>query len=174
MKAKRPDWDEYFLNIAKAVSRRGTCLRRRFGAVIVKGNVMLSNGYVGAPRSTPNCIDIGYCLRDKLKIPSGLIYELCRSIHAEENSIINAARNGISVVGGTLYLYGEDIASGKIYPVPPCWRCKKAIINAGIVTVIVREEKGKTIYQVSDWIKDLDKNPDFYLEEQYKRIKELS
>lgn len=171
---KRPDWDEYFLNIAKAVSGRGTCLRRRFGAVIVKDNVALSNGYVGSPRNTPNCIDIGYCLRDKLNIPSGLLYELCRSIHAEENSIINAARNGISVVGAKLYLFGEDIATSKIYPVPPCWRCKKAIINAGIVEVYVKEEKGIKLYKVSKWIKEMKKDPDFYLKDQYQRIKKLS
>jgi dCMP deaminase len=119
-------------------------------------------------------VDIGYCLRDKLKIPSGLLYELCRSVHAEENAIINAARNGISVVGGTLYLYGEDIASDKIYPVPPCWRCKKAIINAGIVKVYVKEETGKKLYQVSSWIKDMKKDPDFYLKDQYEKIKKLS
>lgn len=174
MKIKRPDWDEYFLNIAKAVSRRGTCIRRRFGAVIVKNNVHISDGYVGAPRNTPNCVDIDYCLRDRLKIPSGLLYELCRSVHAEENSIINAARNGISVVGAKLYLYGEDIATGKIYPVPPCWRCKKAIINAGIVNVYVKEEKGKKLYKVSKWIKEMKKDPDFYLKDQYQRIKKLA
>ncbi len=174
MKGKRPDWDEYFLNIAKAVSRRGTCIRRRFGAVIVKDNVPISNGYVGSPRNTPNCIDIGYCLRDNLKIPSGLLYELCRSVHAEENSIINAARNGISVVGAKLYLYGEDVTTGKIYPVPPCWRCKKAIINAGIVEVYVKEEKAIKLYKVSKWIEDLKKDPDFYLREQYNRIREAS
>ncbi len=173
-KIKRPDWDEYFLNIAKAVSRRGTCIRRRFGAVVVKDNVHISDGYVGAPRGTPNCIDIGYCLRDKLKIPSGLLYELCRSVHAEENSIVNAARNGISVVGAKLYLYGEDIETGKIYPVPPCWRCKKAIINAGIVEVYVKEEKGKKLYKVSKWIEELKKDPDFYLKDQYKRIRKVS
>ncbi|HIE43974.1 MAG TPA: hypothetical protein EYP78_04160 [Candidatus Omnitrophica bacterium] len=168
---KRPDWDEYFLNIAKAVSRRGTCLRRRFGAVIVRDNVHISDGYVGSPRGTPNCIDIGYCLREQLQIPSGFLYEICRSVHAEENSIINAARNGVSVVGAKLYLYGEDIQSGKIYPVPPCWRCKKAIINAGIDEVIAKEEKGFKTYRVSNWMEDLNRDPDFYLKDQYEGIK---
>lgn len=167
---KRPDWDEYFLNIAKAVCGRGTCLRRRFGAVIVRDNVHISDGYVGSPRNTPNCIDVDYCLRDELKIPSGLLYEICRSVHAEENAIINAARNGVSVIGGKLFLYGEDIKTSRIYPVPPCWRCKKAIINAGIVEVIVKEEKGFKLYRVSDWIEGFNKDPDFYLKDQYKEI----
>jgi len=167
---KRPDWDEYFLGIAEAVSARGTCLRRRFGAIIVKDNVQVSSGYVGAPRRTPNCIDLGYCLREELKIPSGFMYEICRSVHAEENSIINAARKGVSVVGGTLYLYGEDIKTGKVYPVPPCWRCKKAIINAGIEKVVVKEKRGKKEFLGKDWVRALKKNADFYLKEQYEKI----
>jgi len=142
--ANRPNKDEYYLKIAEAVAGRGTCARRLVGAVIVKNDTIVSTGYVGAPRGEPNCIDMGVCLRQKHKVPSGTFYELCRSVHAEENAIINAARSGASILGGTLYLFSKP-RDANLYPnkqLPsalylPCYRCKKQIINAGLKEVVI-------------------------------------
>lgn len=143
----RPTKREHFFNRAKVVAERSTCLRRRVGAVIIdKEGVELSSGYVGAPRNTKHCIEIGKCLRMDLKIPSGQRYELCRSVHAEQNAIINAARTGASVVGGAMYIsseklegaYGNEGRERKIYG--PCIICKKEIVNAGLTAVYMREE----------------------------------
>ncbi len=145
---KRPDRLEHFLNRAEVVSEMSTCLRRRIGAIIVsKDDVELSSGYVGAPRTTAHCIDTGTCLRRELKIPPGERYELCRSVHAEQNAIINAARTGISIVGGEMYISSERIRDAydasrgehdKIYG--PCMICKKQIINSGLTMVHMREK----------------------------------
>jgi len=105
-KDKRLSKEQYYLNIAREVSKRGTCLRRNFGAVIVKEDQIISTGYSGAPRETPNCIDVGMCFREKMKIPSGTRYELCRGVHAEQNAIIHASR--FDMIGGTLYLVGIE------------------------------------------------------------------
>ena len=149
------------MNRAKVVAERSTCLRRRIGAIIVnKDGVELSSGYVGAPRNTEHCIDIGKCLRMDLKIPSGQHYELCRSVHAEQNAIINAARTGASIVGGEMYISSERMNYGysngnekdKIYG--PCIICKKEIINAGLTAVHMREEgvgeKSYTLEQIKE------------------------
>ena len=152
MPAKRPTKTEYYLNIAKEVSRRSTCLRRRFGAVILKDDQIISTGYAGAPRGAPNCIDIGKCLREELKIPPGERYELCRSVHAEANAIINAARAGVSVLGGTMYLYGENVKDGGIAEANPCKMCKRMLINAGIKEVVIKTQKGKKIFDVHEWV----------------------
>ena len=146
MKDSRPSLREHFLNRAKVVAERSTCLRRKVGAIIVKNGVQLSSGYSGSPRKMEHCIDIGNCLRRHLKIPSGQNYELCRSVHAEQNAIINAARNGISIFGAKMYIsskklknaYGPEDEIKKIYA--PCIICKKEIINAGLTTVYMREE----------------------------------
>ncbi len=151
---KRPSKIEYYLNIAKEVAQRSTCLRRRFGAVIVKDDQIISTGYVGAPRGAPNCIDLGICLRDKFNIPPGERYELCRSVHAEMNAIINAARAGVSLLGGTLYLYGEDVKSGEIVGKKPCKLCRRMIINAGLEKVIVKTKDGYDVYDVKKWIQE--------------------
>lgn len=144
---KRPRKHEHFLNRAKVVAERSTCLRRKVGAIIVsKDGVELSSGYSGAPRKTKHCTAIGNCLRIALQIPSGQQYELCRSVHAEQNAIINAARTGTSIVNGEMYIssqksnntYGKDVNNGKIYG--PCIICKKEIINAGLKKVHMREE----------------------------------
>ncbi len=144
---RRPDKHEHYLNRAKVAAERGTCLRRRVGAVIVKDDVEVSSGYVGAPRGTENCCDLRECLRIEAGIPSGRHYELCRSVHAEQNAIVNAARSGISVIGGEMYISSEkidgayrqeDLDHPKIYG--PCMICKKEIINAGLVSVHMREE----------------------------------
>jgi len=147
-KMRRPDKVEHFLNRAEVVSEMSTCLRRRIGAIIVsEDGVELSSGYVGAPRTTPHCIDTGTCLRRELKIPPGERYELCRSVHAEQNAIVNAARTGISIVGGEMYISSERIKGAydasrgehdKIYG--PCMICKKQIINAGLTRVHMREK----------------------------------
>lgn len=144
-KNQRPARCDHFLNRAKIAAERSTCLRRKIGAVIVKDGVELSSGYVGAPRGVEHCTDIGKCLRMELKIPSGQRYELCRSVHAEQNAIINAARIGMSIIKGTMYISSQrmkgaynDKEMGKIYG--PCMICKKEIINAGIKAVVVREE----------------------------------
>jgi len=144
---KRPEKFEHYLNRAKVAAERGTCLRRRVGAVIVKDDVEVSSGYVGAPRGTENCCDLGRCLRIEAGIPSGQRYELCRSVHAEQNAIVNAARSGIGIKDGEMYIssekiegaYGrDDLYKPKIYG--PCMICKKEIINAGIKAVHMREE----------------------------------
>ena len=126
---------EYYLNIARDVSKRGTCLRRNFGAVIVKNDEVISTGYTGAPRYRKNCCEIGSCIRQKLNVPRGERYELCRSVHAEMNAIISAARK--DMIDSTLYLYGEDATTGDPVENPaPCALCKRMIINAGIKEVI--------------------------------------
>jgi dCMP deaminase len=126
-KNDRPNWDEYFMDIAALVSKRSTCLRRGVGAVLVRDRRILSTGYNGAPSGMRHCLDVG-CLREQLNIPSGERHELCRGLHAEQNAIIQAAFHGVSVNGSTLYCTNH-----------PCVICSKMIINAGIVHVIVRE-----------------------------------
>jgi len=150
--SKRPDKTEYYLNIAKEVSRRSTCLRRRFGAVILRDDQIISTGYAGAPRGVPNCIDIGKCPREEANIPPGQRYELCRSVHAEANAIINAARAGVSVLGGAMYLYGENAKDGSIAEAKPCKMCKRMVINAGIKKVVVKTPDGKKAFSVDDWV----------------------
>ena len=161
LRRSRPDRHEHFLNRAKVVAERSTCLRRKVGAIIVnKDGVELSSGYSGAPRNTEHCIDIGNCLRMNLKIPSGQRYELCRAVHAEQNAIINAARTGFSIVDGEMYISSEKIKDAyrngdekdKIYG--PCIICNKAIINAGLTVVYMREEgvgeKSYTLGQIKE------------------------
>src|SRR5574344_2880702 len=132
---KRIDKINYYLDIAEATSERGTCLRRNFGAIIVNHDEIISTGYVGSPRGRKNCCDLGYCMREKLNIPRGERYELCRSVHAEQNAIISASRK--DMIGSTLYLYGLDSATGNAVPEPrPCTLCERMIINDGIKTVI--------------------------------------
>lgn len=142
----------YYLDIAESVLERGTCLRRNFGAIIVKNDEIISTGYVGAPRGRKNCCDLKYCTREKLNIPRGERYELCRSVHAEQNAIISAERN--KMIGSTLYLVGKDYNTGKyVENASPCALCKRMIINAGIDTVIVRDSKKKyTTLNVQDFI----------------------
>ncbi len=135
----RRDKINYYLDIAEMVAARGTCLRRNFGAIIVKNDQIISTGYVGAPRGRKNCCDLGYCTREKLKIPRGERYELCRSVHAEANAIIHASRQ--DMLDSTLYLVGKEYNTGEyVKGANPCSMCKRMIINAGISTVIVRDD----------------------------------
>ena len=152
MTAKRPSKIEYYLNIAEEVARRGTCLRRNFGAVIVHNDQIVSTGYTGAPRHTANCIDIGHCQREAMNVPSGERYELCRSVHAEMNAIIHARRS--EMLGGTLYLVGLSQKTGDyVENTEPCKLCKRVIINAGLERVVVRRgpERSEEIL-VQRWV----------------------
>ena len=121
----------YYLDIAEAVSGRGTCLRRNYGAIIVKNDEIISTGYVGAPRGRKNCCDMGRCVRTELNIPRGERYEVCRSVHAEANAIISASRH--EMLDSTLYLVGKDAKTGELVEnASSCSMCKRQIINAGI------------------------------------------
>ena len=148
----RRDKTNYYLDLADIVSQRGTCLRRRYGAVIVKNDEVISTGYVGAPRGRKNCSDLGYCIRQQLNIPRGERYELCRSVHAEANAIISAPRD--KMLGATLYLSGREMDSGEyIQKSNSCSMCKRMIINAGIKNVIVRDTHDEyRKIEVQDWI----------------------
>ena len=146
----------YYLDIAETVSERATCLRRRFGAIIVKNDVIISTGYNGAPRGRQNCTDLGFCMRENMGIPRGERYELCRSVHAEANAIIAASRE--NMLSSTLYMCCTDPMTGKVIGgVCSCMMCKRQIINAGIERVIIREDHELyTVYEVSDWVSDDD------------------
>ena len=148
----RTDKENYYLDIAETVAERGTCLRRNFGAIIVHNDEIVSTGYNGAPRGRKNCIDMGVCIREKLGIPRGERYEICRSVHAESNAIISAARR--DMIGSTLYLVGKDAKTGEyVENASSCSMCKRQIINAGIARVVIRLNKNAFIsVAVSDWI----------------------
>lgn len=124
MKNHRPDWDSYFMEIARIVAKRSTCIRRNVGSVVVKDKRILSTGYNGAPIHLRHCLDAG-CMRERLKIASGERHELCRGLHAEQNAIIQAAYHGVSINGA--HLYSTHL---------PCSICMKMIINAGIIKVL--------------------------------------
>lgn len=142
---ERTDKVNYYLNIAQEVAKRGTCLRRNYGAIIVKNDEIVATGYTGAPRGVENCCDRGVCQRQALNIPSGERYELCRSVHAEQNAIISAARK--DMIGATLYLTGLDAESGNINSAAECCSmCRRMIVNAGIDKVIIR--RNETDYDV--------------------------
>ena len=146
----------YYLDIAQTVAERSTCLRRMFGAIIVKDDVIVSTGYNGAPRGRKNCCDLGTCIRDELNIPRGERYEMCRSVHAEANAIIAAARE--RMLDAVLYMVCVSPVDGAIMPgTTSCMMCKRQIINAGISQVIVRDTKDDyRIINVSEWIEDDD------------------
>lgn len=148
----RIDKINYYLDIAEASLERGTCLRRNFGAIIVKNDEIISTGYTGAPRGRKNCCDLNYCLREKMNVARGERYELCRSVHAEQNAIISASRD--KMIGSDLYLVGKEQKTGEyVKNASPCMLCKRFVINAGIKRVIARETKDEyTIYNVEDWI----------------------
>lgn len=153
---ERLDKINYYLDIAETVSARGTCLRRNYGAIIVKNDEIISTGYTGAPRSRKNCIDLGYCRREKMNIPRGERYELCRSVHSEANCIISASRR--DMLDSTLYLVGKDAKTGELVKnATSCAMCKRMIINAGIKTVVVRDTKNEyRVIPTENWIKEDD------------------
>ena len=124
---ERPSWDEYFMDIARLVARRSTCLRRQVGAEMVKEKNILATGYNGTPSGITHCAVTG-CLREQLQVPSGERHELCRGLHAEQNAIIQAAKHGTNIEGATLYCTNQ-----------PCGICAKMIINAGITKLIFED-----------------------------------
>jgi len=150
----RPPKDIYYLDIAKAVAQRSPCIRRRFGAIIVKDDAIVSTGYNGPARGSVNCNEVG-CLKDVMDLPSYTGYDYCPAVHAEENALLNAARHGTSVMGGILYLYGERVDGNVTEEGRPCARCKRALINAGIKEVVTLTPDGSVKrYKVSDWAKE--------------------
>ena len=161
----RIDKTNYYLDIAQTVAERGTCLRRRFGAVIVKNDIIVSTGYAGAPRGRLNCCDRGVCIRQELNIPRGERYELCRSVHAEANALIAASRE--EMLGATLYMACIDAQTGELATgTTSCSMCQRLIINAGISTVVVRDTK--TEYRVIDVEKEwIEKDTSLTFHEGY-------
>ena len=153
---KRIDKTNYYLDIAETVLERSTCLRRWYGAIIVQNDEIISTGYNGAPRGRANCVDLNQCIRQEMQVPSGQRYELCRSVHAEANAIISAARR--DMVGSTLYLVGRDAQSGELLQdATSCSMCRRLIINAGIASIVIR--RGKTEFEeipVSLWVQNDD------------------
>ncbi len=151
---ERRDKINYYLDLAEVVAQRSTCLRRRYGAVIVQNDEVISTGYVGAPRGRKNCTDINFCIRSKMNVPRGERYELCRSVHAEANAIISSSRN--KMLGSTLYLVGIECDTGEyVENANSCSMCKRMIINAGIAHVIIRDTKDDyRIIHVQKWIEE--------------------
>ena len=144
--------ENYYLDIAETVLERATCLRRVYGAIIVKNDEIISTGYNGAPRGRKNCVDMGFCTREAMQVPRGQRYELCRSVHAEANAIISAARR--DMIGGTLYLVGRDAKTGALlHDTTSCAMCRRMIINSGLKRVVNRiGEDGITVVDVQEWI----------------------
>lgn len=151
--------ENYYLDIAQTVLERATCLRRVYGAIIVKNDEIISTGYNGAPRGRRNCVDMGYCTREAMKIPRGERYELCRSVHAEANAIISASRR--DMVGGDIYLVGRDARTGELLrDATSCAMCRRLIINAGLGRVIIRTGEGTfDVVEVCEWIEHDDSVP---------------
>lgn len=149
---ERRDKINYYLDLAEMVSQRSTCLRRHFGAVLVQNDEVISTGYSGAPRGRKNCTDLNYCVRQKLNVPRGERYELCRSVHAEANAIISSSRN--KMLGSTMYLVGIECDTGEyVENACSCSMCKRLIINAGVKHVIIRDTKEEyRIVNVQRWI----------------------
>ena len=135
---ERRDKINYYLDIAETVTERATCLRRCWGAVIVKNDEIISTGYNGAPRGRQNCTDLGYCIREKLNIPRGERYELCRSVHAEQNAIIQAGQD--RCMGSSMYIYGHNFI---------CILCKRFIVQAGIETIYLKKDDNSPIEVVT-------------------------
>lgn len=144
--------ENYYLDIAETVLERATCLRRIYGAIIVKNDEIISTGYNGAPRGRKNCVDMGFCTREALKVPRGERYELCRSVHAEANAIISASRR--DMVGGTIYLVGRNAQTGELLSdATSCAMCRRMVINAGLSRVVIRRTPTEfEVVDVQDWI----------------------
>ena len=157
---RRIDKENYYLDIAETVLERSTCLRRCYGAIIVKNDEIVSTGYNGAPRGRKNCIDLGYCTREAMNVPPGERYDLCRSVHAEMNAIISAARR--DTLGATLYLAGRTAKNGELlHDATSCSMCRRVVINAGIERVVIRNTENEyTVVEVEDWITEDDSLPE--------------
>lgn len=170
-KNTRPSWTEYFLGIAKTVSSRSTCLRRRYGSVIVRDHRIISSGYNGAARGESNCSDDGFCVREQMNVPHESRYDLCRAVHSEQNAIINGDPK--EMIGADIYIYGED-ASGNVVEAAPCYLCKRMIANAqlrrviyvtpdNIVSYLVRPDVDKVYYRVQIHMEKDDESIDRYM-----------
>ena len=151
--------ENYYLDIAETVLERATCLRRVYGAIIVKNDEIISTGYNGAPRGRKNCVDMGFCTREAMQVPRGQRYELCRSVHAEANAIISASRR--DMVGSTLYLVGKDAQTGALLgDSTSCAMCRRQVINAGISKVVIRKTKTEfDVVDVQGWVQQEDDVP---------------
>lgn len=151
--------ENYYLDIAETVLERATCLRRVYGAIIVKNDEIISTGYNGAPRGRKNCVDMGFCTREAMQVPRGQRYELCRSVHAEANAIISASRR--DMVGSTLYLVGRDAQTGQLLgDATSCAMCRRQVINAGISKVVIRRTATEfDVVDVQDWVQQEDDVP---------------
>ena len=151
--------ENYYLDIAETVLERATCLRRVYGAIIVKNDEIIATGYNGAPRGRKNCVDLGYCTREAMQVPRGERYELCRSVHAEANAIISAARR--DTVGATLYLAGRDARTGELLgDATSCSMCRRQIINAGLEKVVIRRTPTEfEVIPVRQWVEEDDSLP---------------
>lgn len=149
---QRTDKTNYYLDIAETVLKRGSCIRRNFGAVIVNNDQIISSGYTGAPRGRKNCMDLNCCIRQKFNIPRGERYEMCRSVHAEANAIIHASRE--KMLEATLYLVGKEMDNHSyVEKASPCSMCRRLIINSGIKQVIIRQdEENFEIIPVDYWV----------------------
>lgn len=178
----RIDKDSYYLNIAKSVALRSNCLSAIMGAVIIRDDQIVSTGYVGAPRKTKDCMELGFCIRRRKNVKSGTGYEMCRSVHAEMNAIINAARAGVSLLNGDLYLHASVRSADKgekLVKAHPCLMCKKMIVNAGIKSFIGHDEYGNIVrHNIEDWVRnwaeieDLSQDKDKY-ESDYSDHKDV-
>ena len=148
--------ENYYLDIAQTVLERATCLRRVYGAIIVKNDEIVSTGYNGAPRGRKNCTDLGFCAREQRSVPRGERYELCRSVHAEANAIISAARR--DMVGGTIYLVGRDARTGQLLgDATSCPMCRRLVINSGLKEVVIRRTETEfEVVPVEEWVKEDD------------------
>ena len=148
--------ENYYLDIAETVLERATCLRRVYGAIIVKHDEIISTGYNGAPRDRANCTDMGYCSREAMKVPRGERYELCRSVHAAANAIISASRR--DMVGGTIYLVGRDARTGALLSdATSCSMCRRLVINSGVEKIVIRKTETEfEVVNVSDWVEEDD------------------
>ncbi len=158
---KRPSKEEYYLDIARVVSCRSTCLKVSIGAIIVNDDQIIASGYVGAPRKTKSSVEHQFCLRQQLNIPSGQQYELCRSVHAEQNAIINAARAGVSLLGGDMFIFGSLQSTNEVINAYPCFICKKMIINAGLKRIITSAKEPDIkfyTYYTKEWVREWQKN----------------
>ena len=154
---KRIDKENYYLDIAETVLERSTCLRRHYGAIIVQNDEIVSTGYNGAPRGRKNCDDLNFCARERMQIPSGQRYELCRSVHAEANAIISASRR--EVLGATLYMVCRDPKTGELISnSTSCSMCRRLIINAGIARVIIRDTPTdyRVVHVQQEWVEEDD------------------
>lgn len=153
---ERRDKYNYYLDIAETVLERGTCLRRNYGSIIVKNDEIISTGYTGAPRGRKNCSDMESCRREKLNVPRGTQYELCRSVHSEANAIISASRR--DMIGADLYLVGKDAKTGEyVQNANSCIMCKRLIINSGIQKVVIRDTRDKyRVINTDSWVEEDD------------------